>query len=110
MKASITYIKLNGPFKFFILSAKAFKIIKQLKTTNCKDFKKKGIWLEHYTMTLWEDESQMTEFVKSGAHLDAMKTSAEIAKEIRTTTIDADKLPNWKEAKSLLEDAKVLRF
>lgn len=110
MKATITSIQLKGPFQFFALSSKALGILKQLKTTNCKEFKKKGIWTKHYTMTLWNDDNELKEFAKSGSHLDAMKKSKEIAKEIRTITIDADKLPSWDDAKKLLENAKVLRF
>ncbi len=44
------------------------------------------------------------------AHLDAMKKSKQIAKEIRTITIDAETLPSWDEAKKLLENAKVITF
>ncbi|HNL08662.1 MAG TPA: hypothetical protein PKH93_13885, partial [Chitinophagales bacterium] len=94
MKATITSIELKGPLKFFALSATALSIIKQLKATNCKDFKKKGIWTKHYTMTLWNNESELKEFAKSGAHLDAMKKSKQMAKEIRTITIDTETLPS----------------
>jgi hypothetical protein len=110
MKATITSIKLKTIFKFFPLSIYALNIVKQLKTTNCLDFKKQGFWTLHYTMTLWESEEQMKEFARSGAHLKAMKDSAKIAKEIRTVTIDADKLPDWKTAKQLLAEAKPYRF
>ncbi|MES2799778.1 MAG: DUF3291 domain-containing protein [Bacteroidota bacterium] len=110
MKATITSIELKGPLKFFALSSNALFIVKQLKTTNCKEFKKRGIWTKHYTMTLWESESELKEFAQSGAHLNAMKKSKQIAKELRTITIDAEKLPKWNEAKVLLENAKVLRF
>jgi hypothetical protein len=110
MRATITSIELKGPLKFFALSANALKIIRQLKATNCKSFKKRGVWTKHYTMTLWNDESELKEFAKSGAHLDAMKKSIEIAKEIRTITIDTDTLPSWDEAKKLLENGKVFKF
>ena len=110
MKATITSIELKGPFKFFALSASALQILKQLKTTNCKDFKKRGIWTKHYTMTLWNNETELKEFAASGAHLEAMKKSQQIAKEIRTITLDAEVLPSWDEAKKLLENAKVLRY
>jgi hypothetical protein len=110
MKVTITSIELKGPLKFFALSTKALGIIKQLKATKCKDFKKCGLWTKHYTMTLWNNESELREFALSGAHLDAMKKSKDIAKEIRTITIDIDSLPSWDEAKRLLENAKVLKF
>lgn len=110
MKITITYIELKGPLKFLALSAKAMRIIKQLKATNYKDFKKRGVWTKHYTMTLWNNETELKEFAKSGAHLEAMKTSSKIAKEIRTITIDGNTLPSWKKAKSLLENGKVYTY
>ncbi len=41
MKVTITYLELKGPLKFFALSVKALRIVKQLKATNCREFKKK---------------------------------------------------------------------
>lgn len=110
MKVTITSIKLKGPFKFFALSFRALKIVKQLKTTNCENFKKTGFWTTHYTMTLWKDEIHLKEFAKSGAHLEAMKNSKLIAEEIRTITIDGDTLPSWREAKNLLKKGKVINY
>jgi len=110
MKATITSIELKGPLKFFALSAKALQIIRQLKTTNCKDFKKRGIWTTHYTMTLWNSEDELKEFARSGAHLEAMKASKVIAKEIRTVTIETDTLPEWAEAKELLKKGTVIKY
>ncbi|MBX7042746.1 MAG: DUF3291 domain-containing protein [Ignavibacteria bacterium] len=110
MKVTITSIELKGPMKFFALSASALKVIKQLKGTEYRAFKKRGIWTKHYTMTLWNNENDLKEFARSGAHLDAMKRSKQIAKEIRTVTIDAETLPSWDEAKKILAKAKVLTF
>lgn len=110
MKATITSIELKGPFKFFALSYQALHILRQLKTTDCKAFKKRGIWTTHYTMTLWNNEEELRAFATSGAHLEAMKASAQIAKEIRTITIDAEALPSWHQAKQLLAQAKVYRY
>jgi hypothetical protein len=61
-------------------------------------------------MTLWNNEEEMKSFAYSGAHLEVMKTSKEIAKEIRSITIDAIELPNWKDAKTLLEKGKVIKY
>lgn len=110
MKATITSIELKGPLKFFALSTRAMKIVKQLKSTTYKDFKKQGFWTKHYTMTLWNSEQEIKEFAASGAHLEAMKESRKIAKEIKTITIDADSLPSWKEAKELLKKGKILAY
>jgi len=110
MKVVITSIELRGPFKFFALSASALKILKQLKATNSLDFKKRGIWTKHCTMSLWNNEQEMRDFAMSGAHLEAMKTSKKIAKEIRTLTIEANKLPDWETAIKLLENGKVIKY
>ena len=110
MKATITLIVLKSPFKFFALSVSALGIMKQLKNTKHLDFKKKGFWTKHYTMTLWETEEDLKAFASSGAHLEAMKISKKIAKEIRTKTITADKLPDWNTAINMLNDAKVIKY
>ncbi|MFT5820682.1 MAG: hypothetical protein ACI8ZM_001927 [Crocinitomix sp.] len=110
MKVTVTSIELKGPLKFFVLSTTALKIVKQLKASQYKAFKKKGFWTKHYTMTLWNTEDELKAFAQSGAHLEAMKIGKQIAKEIRTITVDADSLPNWKTAKMLLENGKVIRY
>jgi len=110
MIASITSIELNGPLKFFALSRSALKIIRQLRTTKCVKFKKQGIWTKHYTMSLWNSEEEMVAFARMGAHLEAMKRSKDIAKEIRIITIETEQLPSWKEAKRLLENGKVIQY
>lgn len=110
MIAVITSIELKTPFKFFPLSWNAMKIMRQLRTTQCVDQKTRGFWTTHYTMTLWNNEEEMKAFARSGAHKEAMRLSAKLAKEIRTQVMETDKLPNWKEAKALLQEAKVLQF
>lgn len=54
-------------------------------------------------MTLWDGEKSLKDFAKSGAHLEAMKISKDIAKEIRTLTYDAEHLPSWRVAKADLK-------
>lgn len=110
MKVTITSIELKGPLKFFVLSMQALKIMKQLKASKYKDYKNRGFWTKHYTMTLWEQEQDIQDFARSGAHLEAMKLSSQIAKEIRTITVDAVVLPKWKEAYKLLEQGKIIKY
>ncbi|HLU89581.1 MAG TPA: hypothetical protein VKZ51_07075 [Cyclobacteriaceae bacterium] len=110
MKATITSIELKGPLSFFLLSARALKIIRQLKSTECVAFKKQGFWTTHYTMTLWKNEEELKKFASSGAHLEAMREGGKIAKEIRTITIDAEALPSWKEAREWLRQGKVISY
>lgn len=111
MKIVITLIELKTPWHFFSLSRQALYIMLQLKKTNYLDFKKTGVWTKHYTMTSWKNETDMQTFARSGAHLKAMQNSARIAKEIHTLTIDRETLPDWTEAKKLLEEkGKVIRY
>lgn len=112
MKVTITSIELKSPFHFFALSLRAFRIIKQLQSTKGIVQKKtRGFWTKHYTMTLWEDEMSLKAFAKSGAHLDAMKISKDLAREIRTFTYEANQLPGWSEAKThLRSNGRVMVF
>lgn len=104
MKVTITSIELKSPFHFFALSLRALRIINQLRNTKgIVDKRSTGFWTMHYTMTLWDEESSLKNFAKSGAHLEAMKISKDIAKEIRTLTYDADRLPSWRAAKADLK-------
>ena len=111
MLVTITSIELKSPWKFFPLTKNAMKIIRQLKSTNNKAYRSTGFWTKHYTMTLWENEQEIKDFYRNGAHKDAMKISSKIAKEIRTYTYNAEALPNWNDAKSMLADhGKALNF
>ncbi len=110
MIISLTSIKLKGPFSFFLFSLRAMRVGQQLQTTPCKAFRKRGIWTTHYTMTLWNSEQEMADFVRSPAHREAMKGSASLAMEIRLHTYEGTWLPDWPEAIGLLEQGKVLRY
>lgn len=83
-------------------------ILKQLKADkNCKAYKQTGIWKDHYTMSLWENEEDMMAFVRSNAHLEAMKISSSIAATLKFKRLNQDIMPNWKEAKLLLHEGKI---
>lgn len=103
MYVVITSLTLKNPWKFFALSRYALDITRQVRKTPCREFKKYGRWTKHYTMTLWESESELQDFARSGAHLESMKKSSQIAREIATLRYEADALPNWKDAISKLE-------
>jgi hypothetical protein len=110
MKLTITSLELKGALKFFLFSAMAMKVIRQMKGANLIAFKKRGVWKKHYTMSLWHSEEVLKAFARSGAHHEAMRNSKLVAKEIRTLTLDADKMPDWKTAMQMLEKGKVIRF
>lgn len=111
MLLTITLIELKSPLKFFALSYRALGIMKQLKTSKHLGYKNTGVWTTHYTMTLWNNADEMQTFVRSGAHLEAMKQTSSLAKELRTLTVQADAMPDWKTAKAMIaKDGKVMQF
>lgn len=111
MKLTITSLTLKGPFQFFSFAGYAMKTIQQMRGAGVVEFRKTGFGLTHYTMSLWNTEEDLRTFARTGAHGEAMRNSKKLAKEIRTLTIDADTMPDWKTAKSLLrEKGKVLDF
>ena len=111
MKVTITSLELKTPFKFFILAYYSMNVLKQLSSTRVRQQRTTGFWTRHYTMTLWESEDELKRFAREGAHKTAMKKSRFLAKEIRVLTIDADQLPDWKTAKTmLLEKGEIYRY
>jgi hypothetical protein len=107
----ITQLKLKSPFAFFGLANQARKILGQLKKHPHTGFKKTGFWTDHYTMTSWNNREEMRAFATTGAHLEAMKMSGKIAKEIRTFTYETNAMPAWKEAKAMLaKDGRVTKY
>lgn len=110
MYITITSLELKGPLQFFKLAGMALQITKQLKgSEGFVQYKKTGFWTSHYTMSLWKTEKDLKNFARSGPHLDYMKRYREVASEIRTLTLAADKLPEWAMAKDmLLRNGKVV--
>ena len=55
------------------------------------------------TVSAWESRDVMLEFMRSGAHLKAMKAFHSIATG-RTYGYESDNIPNWDEAYTLLQE------
>ncbi len=111
MLVSLTSIKLRSPLQFLGFHYTVFQVLQKIKATQCIGYKTTGGLLTHFTMTTWENETQMNSFSRNNPHLTAMKRSVAIAKEIRVLTFEADTMPSWKTAKKLLyEKGRVLSF
>ena len=67
-------------------------------------YRSKGFWTKHYTMSGWDSPEPMKAFARSGAHLEAMKPSGALAKEIKTLVLEAPVFPSWKEAQQALDE------
>lgn len=111
MLVTITSIELRSPLKFFVFTGIVLKVFRQLKASPCKGYRTTGGLLKHFTLSAWENDTQMNTFSRNAEHLAAMKQSATIAKEIRVYTFETEALPDWQFAKKLLiEKGKVLSF
>lgn len=93
----ISYSKLKA---FFIFNG---QIIKELNKSNCKKYKVTGNWnlKTWYTMTLWENENDITHFYRNGTHMEAMKQSKTFSNKIQSKRIQSNELISWKEAKRI---------
>ncbi len=111
MILSITSLKIKNPFYMLIVPYYSLRAIIQLKSkSKCVKFKTFGLGLTSYTMTLWNQASNLEEYYRSGAHLVAMKKASKYAMEIRILRHQSDDLISWKQVKELLKNAKVLNF
>lgn len=54
--------------------------------------------LTQRTLSVWENEKAMRDYVKSGDHLKAMKTFAKHANKSFTAHFDVDSPPSWETA------------
>jgi hypothetical protein len=110
MYLSITLIRLKSPKHIYELVTQANSMMKVLQDHNCKGVKTRGIWKNHYTMTLWDNEKDLFSFSKSETHKKSVKNAGKISREIKIIRLERDSFPKWKEAKILLEKAKIYKY
>ena len=112
MHVTVTSLKLRSFWGFFKLSFYGLKISQQAKAE--KGFiamKNTGFGLMHYTLSHWQSAEDLKRFAHSGQHMEAMKSSAKLATEIRTYTYESAIMPDWATAKTLLtQKGKLLQF
>ena len=108
MIASITRIKLKNPLKLF----KFFPVVPKIMSQAAKSQgnlsytgRYKG-YLTFWTLTTWEDEKSMMDFVRSGLHLEVMKQTRYYSDDFSTANWTVDKTPSWKDGEKILESKK----
>ena len=57
-----------------------------------------------WTVTAWKDLDSMLHYVRSGAHLQAMKVTAKMASETNSMHYESDEIPDWDKAREILQD------
>ena len=99
---SITGLKPKGVigfFKFWRLAIPSFQQAKKADgNTFCEVKRMKGF---QCTLTAWKSREDMLNYLRSGAHLVAMKSFSKIAIE-RTYGFESEAIPTWEEAIQLL--------
>ncbi len=112
MVVTITSLRLKSLFGFFRLSLNGLKISLQAKGhPGFIKMKNAGFGYLHFTLSVWEDQKYLKQFSRSGAHLEAIKQAGALAREIRIYTFESDVVPDWKEARTLIEkNGKVIPY
>jgi hypothetical protein len=112
MIVTVTSLKLKRLWGFFYLSYLGLKITLQMKRERgFIKMKNTGFGYLHYTLSAWESEEDAKRFARSGEHLKAMQTGHNLATEVKIYTYEAEKFPNWAEAKNLvLEKGRTISY
>lgn len=58
----------------------------------------------HHTLTVWEDRDAMSNYLRSGAHKEAMARSKDIGTFVQVYGYDSDEIPSMKEAIQLWQE------
>jgi hypothetical protein len=104
MYISITGLKPKGAlgfFRFWLLAVPSFRQAQNAKGNLFCSVKR--IQGQQCTLTAWESRDIMLEFMRSGAHLKAMKQFHKIASG-KTYGYESTAVPNWTEAFNMLQD------
>jgi hypothetical protein len=104
MYISITGLKpkgIRGFFRFWLHAIPSFRQAQTAKgNLHCSVQRING---QQCTLTAWESRNIMLDFMRSGAHLKAMKQFHKIAVG-KTYGYESEVIPNWKEAFALLQE------
>ncbi len=95
MIATITYFRIK-PENKALFEWHDNQVKEQIEQTNCKGYKTICLEEDHiYTVSLWDNSSDMRNFVMSGAHKESMKDTAKMGTVFKSVTIETDEMPNW---------------
>lgn len=100
MIASITEINLKGLVELLKFMPHAVRSKMQADKADgvvSVQVKAGGLFV-HRTLTVWQNEEAMMKYVRSGAHLEAMKLFGRIAKKSYTARFEVTQTPTWSEA------------
>lgn len=109
MIASVTELNLKGFTAFFRFLPHAIKSQRQASKAPgviSVRVSSKGLLVQR-TLSVWADEKSMLDYVRSGAHLEAMKAFKKMANRSHTARFETASVPDWETAlKHLREHGK----
>jgi hypothetical protein len=101
---SVTGLKLKRIWYAPIFWWHAVASMTQVKASQgCLSAEARTIAGSHHTLSVWSSKSDMQAFIKTGAHLRAMKAFRSIATG-KTYGFETEKIPNWNEVHNLWVD------
>jgi hypothetical protein len=106
MFISVTRMRLKGKRqlpRFFFHTLKSFLQVRKANGV-LKILGDREDNLTYWTLTTWVDIDSMKKYRNSGAHLQAMKASKNIASELEFIHWSDDSLPSWQECKKRLHE------
>lgn len=104
MFVSITLLRLKSPLKIPMLIRYSGPIFGSISSQGCLSYSSRGIWLNHYTMSVWKSEEDMKKFVHSKEHKEALNNTRKMASSVRFYKAEMGGKPSWKEAYRLLKE------
>lgn len=107
MFISYTRLELKSYWKIFQFLSASNKAKKQAETSTGNQHV--ALYNEGFryflTLSAWSTKEDMLRFMGSGAHAEAMKRSKDYAKSVVTINFELDHIPDWKEAKTRLDNS-----
>lgn len=100
MIASVTELNLKNFWSLFYFVPHAIRSKRQADKADgliSISIKPEGFLVQR-TLTVWQDETSMKNYVRSGWHLDAMKAFPKMANKSYVVTFDVEEEPSWEEA------------
>jgi hypothetical protein len=100
MVASITELNLKNFWSYFVFIPHAVK--SKIQASKSKgivsiSIRSEGLFTQR-TLTVWETEQAMREYVRSGDHLKAMRAFAKHANKSYSAHFEVDAAPSWEMA------------
>lgn len=105
MIASVTELRLKNFWCFLKFIPHAVKCNRQAARSEglvSMEVGNDGFLIQR-TLTVWQDEQVMLKYVRTGAHLEAMKAFRHLANKSYTARYNVERTPTWEEALKYLK-------